>query len=189
MDTERRGNLVVGIVLLLVGAGFLAREYVPAINELIPFGFDWPLLVIGIGLVFFVSSALVKAPGLAIPGAIIAGIGSILYYQNLSGDWDSWAYAWTLIPGFVGIGVLVSNFFEGRFNRGFRDGFGMIIFSAVMFAIFGAFLGGPALLGEYWPILLVVVGVWMVAKGLLKPGEPAAKVEIEMNDDGETEVV
>lgn len=189
MNTERRGNLVVGAVLLLVGAWFLARQFVPELDSLIPVTFEWPLLIIGVGLVFFVSSVLVRAPGLAIPGAIISGIGAILYYQNVSGDWDSWAYAWTLIPGFVGVGVLVSNFFEGRFLRGFREGFGMIAFSAIMFTIFGAFLGGPQILGDYWPILLVLAGLWMVVKGMIRPRQPAAKVEIDMNADEEGEVL
>jgi hypothetical protein len=39
------------------------------------------------------------------PGSILAGIGGIFYYQNLTNDWESWAYIWALIPGFVGIGV------------------------------------------------------------------------------------
>ncbi len=189
MNTERRSNMVVGVVLVLVGVWFLLGTYFPELADLIPVEFDWPVLIIGIGLIFFVSSALVKAPGLAVPGAILAGIGSILYYQNQTGDWDSWAYAWTLIPGFVGLGILISNFFEGRFIRGFKEGFGMIFFSLIMFAIFGSFLGGPAILGEYWPLLLVLAGLWMVGKGLIKPRGSSSKVETDMSGDEDMEVL
>ena len=188
MDTQRRGNLVVGFLLLLVGTWFLAGQYYPDLRFFNTLEFEWPLLVIGLGLVFFIFAGLVRAPGLAIPGAIIAGIGSLLYYQNATGDWESWAYAWTLIPGFVGTGVLISNFFEGRFIQGIKEGLSLIIFSLAMFAIFGAFLGGPEILVDYWPILIIALGVWMVAKGLLKPGKASVKAEINMNDDESDEI-
>ena len=189
MDTQRRGNLVVGFLILLVGAWFLAAQYFPDLIIFNALEFEWPLLVIGLGLVFFIFAALVRAPGLAIPGAIIAGIGSLLYYQNANNAWESWAYAWTLIPGFVGIGVLISNFFEGRFIQGIREGLSLIIFSLAMFAIFGAFLGGPEILGDYWPILIIALGVWMVAKSLLKPGKAKEKAEIKMNDEKSDEIL
>lgn len=189
MDTQRRSNLVVGFLLLLVGAWFLAGQYFPDLYVFNALTFEWPLLVVGLGLVFFIFAALVRAPGLAIPGAIIAGIGSLLYYQNASNDWESWAYAWTLIPGFVGIGILISNFFEGRFIKGIREGLSLMIFSGAMFAIFGAFLGGPEILGDYWPILIIALGVWMVAKSLLKPTNARVKADIKMNDDQSDEIV
>ncbi len=186
MDTQRRSNLVVGLLLLLVGAWFLAGQYFPDLADFFSVELEWPLLVVGLGLVFFIFAALARAPGLAIPGAIIAGIGSLLYFQNANNDWDSWAYAWTLIPGFVGIGVLISNFFEGRFVRGLKEGVSLVLISLVMFTIFGAFLGCPAILGEYWPILLIALGVWMLAKGLLSPGK--GKTKFNMNEDQSEEL-
>ncbi len=188
MNTQRRSNLVVGLLLLLAGAWFLAIQYYPNLADFITVELEWPLTVVGLGLVFFIFAALARAPGLAIPGAIISGIGGLLYYQNASQDWESWAYAWTLIPGFVGVGVLISNFFEGRFINGLKEGFSLILISLFMFAIFGAFLGGPEILGDYWPVLLIALGVWMVAKGLLKPGKRNVKAKIQMNEDESEEL-
>lgn len=191
MDTQRRSNLVIGLFLLLAGGWFLANQYFPDLSELISIDLEWPLIIVGIGLAFFVFTALAHVPGLAIPGAILTGIGALLYYQNSSGDWESWAYAWTLIPGFVGVGVLISNFFEGRFMKGLKEGLSLMLISLVMFAIFGAFLGGPELLGDYWPVLLIVLGVWMVVKGLLKPGKKKGESEvvIDVKEDESEELL
>ena len=44
------GALIIGLVLILAGAYFLARQYIPAINtELV-----WPIIVIGVGLLLIV---------------------------------------------------------------------------------------------------------------------------------------
>jgi hypothetical protein len=43
---------------------------------------------------------------MAVAACIIGGIGGILYWQSYTGDWASWAYVWTLIPGFSGIGII-----------------------------------------------------------------------------------
>jgi hypothetical protein len=188
MDTQRRSNLVVGFLLLLVGAWFLAGQYYPNLTDLISIDLEWPLMIVGLGLVFFVFAALARAPGLAIPGAIIAGIGGVLSYQNATGDWESWAYAWTLIPGFVGIGILVSNFFEGRFIKGLKEGASLLFISLILFTVFGGFLGGPEILGDYWPILLIVAGLWMVIKGLLNPKRDAMIDKTNMNAEEKEEL-
>ncbi len=42
------------------------------------------------------------------PSIIVGGIGGILAYQDYTGHWESWSYLWTLIPGFVGLGIGVT---------------------------------------------------------------------------------
>ncbi len=179
MNTERRSNLVLGIILLLVGGWFLALQFYPGMAEIIDLDYEWPLLIVGAGLVFLLFAVLARAPGLAVPAAILGGLGGLLYYQNSSGDWESWAYAWTLIPGFVGVGVLLSNLLEGRFLRGLREGFSLILFSLVLFALFGAFLGGPAILSTYWPLLLIILGFRVLARGIFSPKSAEQSIEEE----------
>jgi len=58
-------------------------------------------------LLLFVGGA-TGVPALAVPATIISGIGAILYYQDTTGDWDSWTYVWALIPGFLGVGLLIA---------------------------------------------------------------------------------
>jgi hypothetical protein len=180
MDTQRRSNLVVGLLLLAIGGWFLVVQYIPALAEQFRVELEWPLYVVGVGLLFFVLAAIARSPGLAVPGAIIAGIGGILYYQQLNDDFGSWAYAWALIPGFAGLGVILQGLFEGRFLKSLREGGGMI------FSIFGAFLGGPRLLQDYWPVVLIVIGVWMIARGLLQPrSSPARENSMSSGDEAE----
>lgn len=167
-NMDRRGSLGFGIVLILVGAVFLAAQFIPELGQLIQLEYDWPWWVIGVGVVFLLMSVLVRVPGLAVPGAIITGVGGILYYQNATGDWDSWSYIWALIPGFVGIGVMLMNFLQGRFMHGLREGLGAILVSLVMFTIFGSFLGGPRILGDLWPLLLIGAGVLILLENLLR---------------------
>ncbi len=165
MDSERRGSLAIGVILLLVGGFFLAAQIFPQLNQLISLQYQWPWWVIGVGALFLIMAIALGAPGLAVPACIIAGIGGILYYQETTGDWASWSYAWALIPGFAGVGTLLMNLMEGHFAEGLREGFNAILVSLLMFGIFGSFLGGPKLLGQLWPVLLILLGVWVLLRG------------------------
>jgi hypothetical protein len=44
-----------------------------------------------------------------------------------------------------------------------------------MFGIFGAFLGGPAILSQLWPILLIGAGLWILLSGRRRPTKPAVE--------------
>lgn len=52
VDLEGRAGIVVGVGLVLLGAWFLAREYLPTVN----WNLLWPLLLVGIGVLILVSS-------------------------------------------------------------------------------------------------------------------------------------
>lgn len=52
-DLEGRAGIVGGVGLVLLGAWFLAREYLPAFN----WNLVWPLVLVGIGVLILVSSA------------------------------------------------------------------------------------------------------------------------------------
>ncbi|MBX3048196.1 MAG: hypothetical protein KIT46_05730 [Anaerolineales bacterium] len=165
MDQERRGNLFIGILLILVGGWFLAGQFFPEVAQLINVQFSWPWWIIGAGAAFLLFSVLGRTPALAVPASIIAGIGGILLYQNNTGDWASWAYAWALIPGFAGVGSMLMNFLQGRFGAGLREGLSAVLFSLLIFAVFGSFMGGPRILGQFWPVLLIIGGFWLLLGG------------------------
>lgn len=165
MNTERRSNIALGLILVLVGGWFLASQFYPQLTDWLPVQYEWPWWVIGVGLLFLIMAVVLRAPGLTVPASIIAGIGTILYYQNLTGNYESWAYAWTLIPGFVGVGVILMNLLEGRFLSGLREGLGAMLFSLFLFGIFSGFLGGPAIFSQLWPLFLIGAGVWILLKG------------------------
>jgi len=164
MDRNRRAPIVGGIILILLGAFFLAREFYP---DLFAF-WDWPFIIIGLGALFLLWAAVGGIGGLAVPATIMAGIGGILYYQNLTGDWDSWSYIWALIPGFVGVGVLLSGLIDGKFKSSLDGGVTLVIISAILFFIFGSTFGLDYNLSQYWPVLLILLGLISLARVLFR---------------------
>lgn len=168
MSRQRRTSLVGGIILVLLGAWLLAVQLVPGLDRLINIEFTWPWIIIGVGVLLFVFGLVAGEPGMAVPACIVAGIGGILYYQYTTGDWASWSYAWTLIPGFVGVGSIIAGLLGDNRGRSIRDGLNLLVISAVLFLIFGSFLGGLNLLGNYWPVLLILLGVWLLLRPVFR---------------------
>ncbi len=164
MDQGRRGSLAVGLIFVLLGGWFLLVQLVPGLERWVNVQFSWPLIVIGAGVLFLIAALLAGVPELAVPASIIAGIGGLLYWQNLTGNWESWAYAWTLIPGFVGVGIILSGLLGKEPAKGFREGMNVIVVSLIMFALFASFLGGRNLFGPYWPVLLIILGLWLLLR-------------------------
>ncbi len=167
MNKKMRSNLGVGLVLILIGGWFLAVQFLPQLGTWFWGIFDWPVYIIIAGISFLIFGLVIGVPGLAVPAFIIGGIGGILYYQNLTGNWESWAYMWALIPGFVGLGVVVQSLLGEGGKKGFRSGLTSIFTSLVMFLIFGAFFGANPL-GSYWPVLLIALGLWLMIQPLFK---------------------
>jgi hypothetical protein len=107
---------------------------------------------------------------MAVPASIVTGIGCILYYQNATGDFVSWAYMWTLIPGFVGVGLILAGLLGENTRGNISSGMNLIVISVVLFLIFGTLLGGLTILGPYGPaILLIALGIYILARGFLRP--------------------
>ncbi len=163
---RNRTQLALGLVLILLGAFFIAERQVPALGHLFQLYMSWPLNIVAAGALIFLIGLMVGAPGMAVPAAIVAGIGGILYYQKITENFTSWSYMWSLIPGFVGVGEIVSGLLS-RNNQKARSGVNLIVTSAVLFIIFAALLGKLNILGPYGPaLLLILVGAWVLGRGL-----------------------
>ncbi len=167
MTQKTRSNLAVGIILILVGGLFLTVQIFPDLNNWFWATFDWPFVIIGVGACLLIFGLLVGAPGMAVPAAIVAGIGGILAYQNATGDWGSWSYLWTLIPGFVGVGIMLAALLGDGGREGFRSGLTAIFISAISFLIFSSIFGAN-LLGDWWPVLLIGLGLWLLIQPLFR---------------------
>jgi hypothetical protein len=167
MEQKTRTNLAAGLLLILVGALFLVVQLAPSLFDWFEPELNWPLFVIGAGFVLLVIGLLADEPGMAVPASIVGGIGALLYWQNMTGRWDTWSYAWTLIPGFVGLGVILSGLLSGQTAQSFRDGGRTIIVSLVLFVVFGTLLGG-SFTGLVWPALLIAAGVILLVGNLLR---------------------
>jgi hypothetical protein len=165
MRRQSRGNLVIGLILILMGAWFLALQFVPGLENYV--NLSWPLIIIGVGVVLLLFAVLGGVPSLAVPACIVGGIGGLLYWQNTTENWESWAYAWTLIPGFVGLGILIASLLGAETREGARGGLGLMLISLVLFLVFGSFFGAFGFIGPYWPVLLILLGALLFIRSLL----------------------
>ena len=125
---NKRTRIAGGVILILLGLLFLGRSLFPEYFQF----WEWPFLIIGLGIVFLIWAVISGNGGLAVPAAILSGIGGILYYQNATGDWASWAYIWALIPGFVGVGIIISGIIDHNFKDLITGGLIMLMISAII---------------------------------------------------------
>jgi hypothetical protein len=163
---DRRGPAVLGVILVIVGAVFLATNVT---------GFQlaaaWPLFIIVPGLVLLGASFAAGGEaggGLAITGSIVTTVGLILAVQEATGLYATWAYAWALVaPGSVGVGMLLFGSFTGRQDlstAGIRlAGIGLALF--VGFALF--FEGVIGLSGAGTPPLEGLLPIALIALGAI----------------------
>jgi hypothetical protein len=172
MEKKNRTQLVLGLVLILVAAWLIATRIKPDLANILYLTFEWPMWVMLAGAALLVIGLLVGAPDMAVPASIVAGIGGILYYQNATGNWGSWAYMWTLIPGFVGIGQILSGIIGGNFLANLREGLRLLFICAVLFTIFATFFNAWTIFGSfsaYVPVvLLFVLGFWLIVRGIIR---------------------
>jgi hypothetical protein len=168
---QNRTNLVLGLLLILIGGWLFVSQRVPAVQNWLEDNFSWPMWVIGAGLLVLLLGLLTGAPGMAVPASIVAGIGGILYYQNVTDNYGSWAYMWTLIPGFVGVGTILAGLLGEHTRQNLSHGMNLVVISAVMFLIFATFFGGLSILGDYGAaIVLILLGVYVLIRGFVRGG-------------------
>lgn len=170
--------------MLLVGVGvffFLAQIF--GFN---PFESIWPVFVILPGAAFLYSAynGDKRKSGLAIPGAVIGGTGVILLYQSLTGHWESWAYAWTLYPVFVGFALRFMGERTGEENTR-HTGQELIRWGGTAFIIGAAFFElvvfdhGP--LGNIMlPLLLIGAGAWLLMRGNKQGASGKRKIDVPL---------
>jgi len=127
------------------------------------------ILLVAVGLL--VIGALTGTADMLVPASIVGGIGGILYFQNAGFlTWESWAFLWTLIPGFVGIGVFLAGLLKWN-RKEMGDGLQSLLVSAVLFLVFGSLIGnvlGYVPFTGYLPILLIVLGIYLFVRAILK---------------------
>lgn len=169
MNRQGRTQLALGVILILLGAWFLFDRINPQFHSLFAKYTAWPLNMFLIGGAILLIGLVTGQPGMAVPAAIVAGIGGIFYYQEMTKNFDSWSYMWTLIPGFVGVGTMLAGLFGDNTARNLKHGLNLMVISAVLFLVFSSFFGGWTLLGNYGPaVLLILLGLWVLGNGIYR---------------------
>ncbi len=162
------GSIAFALILIALGVYYLAIEISPAVRAFVYGRATWPYQILGLGALLGVIGLITFKPGLFVPAAIIGGVGGILYYCNLTGNWEAWSYLWTLIPGFVGVGLLLLGVFVGSRGTIF-GGLWTLVSSAILFGIFGFAFGDDLSLARFvWPVGLILLGLMFFLMPLFK---------------------
>jgi hypothetical protein len=169
--------LGIGAILIIVGALLFAGQFLDV-------GFDdigWPFWVIAVGAAILLAGLFVtREQGMVIGGTVVTTVGLVLFYQNSTGHWESWAYAWALVgPAASGLGLLIWGLRTGNSGDvrngtwGLLGGLGLF---AVGYLFFEGVIGisGRTLPIDDWvlPAVVIGIGVVMLARGLMQRREP-----------------
>lgn len=159
-------QLYLGVILVVVGGLFLVDQ----LTGLRLMRTYWPLLIVGLGLVFWVGMLVShkKASGLAIPGSLITMIGLLVFVQQSFKLWGTWTYAWGLLISAVGIGLLIMNISAMRVSL--RRVAGLLIgIGLVLFLVLGFFfeillkISGPGVEGRvFYSAGVVLLGIFVL---------------------------
>jgi hypothetical protein len=159
------GTALLGILLITVGIFFFIGQWLN-----IDWGAaTWPFYVIAPGLALMAWGLTQRdGSGLTVAGSIVTMVGLVLLYQNTTGNWESWAYAWALVgPGGSGLGMLLYGTRSGN-RKMARDGFWQILVAIGLFvAGFIFFEGIIGISGERLPLPEWLLPVAVIAIGLL----------------------
>ena len=162
-----------GVALLLIGVVlFVGQLFDVGLED-----FGWPAIVIGIGLVILVLGLVVnREQGMVIGGTVVTTVGLVLLYQNNTGHWESWAYAWALVgPAASGLGLLLWGLRTGdptEIRNGtwaLLGGLGLFVVGFLFFeGVIG--IGGRQLAIPEWilPVIVIGIGVVLLARGIFE---------------------
>ena len=173
MNQLDTGRIVLAVTLIAAGVIILVvRRFGGAAETL------WPFFIIipGVALAALATTGSWQSKTAAAAGTVIAGIGVILWVQEATDYYQSWAYAWALLPAFAGLGLAIVAYREGDESakataRGLMQwgGAGFVVlavaFETLIFherVIFGGWL---------LPLLLIAAGAFLLfgAPGRSKP--------------------
>jgi len=167
-----RGTLAVGALLIIGGLLlFAGQAFDIGLGDL-----GWPTIIIGVGLVLLVFGLFVSPEeGTVVGGTVVTTVGLVLLYQDRTGLWSTWAYAWALVgPAASGLGLMIWGARKADSTK-LRNGTWAFLGGLALFAIgFLFFEGVIGISGERLPIadwvlpaVVIGIGVVVLGRGLL----------------------
>lgn len=169
---RRSGSgIALGVVLVVVGLFYLVVQLFAV--DLSSFG--WPLFIIIPGVTLLIVGFVSLGTGAAIPGGILTMVGLVLAYQNSTGYWTSWAYAWALVaPGGVGLGLFLQGLRE-RNSSLIKQGRSLMFIAALIFMVGFVFfesilnvsgINDVPVVRAALPALFIVIGILLLARSI-----------------------
>jgi len=173
--TRTAPAVVVGVLFVAAGIAALALREAGVDVARIVGEAGWPIFVIVPGLVLLGAAFVPQPPkgiGFAIAGSIVTTVGLLLWYQARTGDWESWAYLWALIP--LAIGAALLTYGELTHQREmvragvWVGGVATILLAAGAWYFESIFAGrgAPLVSGDIWPIAIIAIGAVIVVSSL-----------------------
>lgn len=165
------GWVVLGAALVLVGVAVLLGQALDVdVGE-----FAWPFFVIIPGAVLLAAGVGSRRRSTMVAGSVVTTTGLLLLYQNSTGHFESWAYAWALVSMVApGMGNALSGRLTARpdlvanGNRQAVIGLGFFAVGLVFFELVIGIRGDPGPLRDVGvPLLLIALGLWALVGGYL----------------------
>jgi hypothetical protein len=170
--------LALGAILIVLGALLF-------LGQLVDIGIDdvgWPLIVVAIGVLILALGIFNREQGMVVGGTVATTVGLVLAYQNSTGHWESWAYAWALVgPAASGLGLALWGARTGN-GSDVRNGSWGLLGGLALFVIGYLFFEGIiGISGERLPLpdwvlpaAVIAIGVVVLGRGLLQRRDTTA---------------
>ena len=170
-------GLALGAILVVAGIILLLAQ----VADVDVWNLGWPFIIIAAGvgiLVFGLVSA--NDSGMVVGGTVTTSVGLVLAFQNATGLWATWAYAWALVgPAASGLGLLIYGLRAGD-RSDIRNGTWGLLGGLGLFAIGFLFFEGIIGLSGFdlaiaeWvlPALVIGIGVVILGRALFQRGGP-----------------
>ncbi len=166
-------GLAIGGALVVVGTLLLA-------GQLLDIGLSdigWPLWIVGLGVVLLAVGLVVAADGgFVVGGTVVTTLGLLLAYQDRTGHWESWAYAWALVgPAASGLGMALWGMRRGNGSDirngtwGLLGGLGVFAVGFLFFEGVIGISGQPFDFPEWLlPAAVIAIGAVLLARGFVQ---------------------
>jgi hypothetical protein len=144
-------NLLPGVLLILFGLFFLAANFLD-----IEFHHLWPAFLIAPALYFYFRAFQNRSQyGLLMPGTVLLIAGAVFITCESIG-WSAMQHLWPMFILAPGIGFFLLYWF-GRREKG------LLVPGSILTAIAVMFLMSQGGIGRFWPGILIVAGVAILA--------------------------
>ncbi len=167
---NKRSDSILGILLILFGFFLLSAQFGWISWENI-----WPVFLIVGGIMFYLGFLANRNNyGLLMPGSILTVIGVLFLYTSAH-NWHQMEVLWPTFILAPGIGFVLMYIFGPKGNGLWIPAGILIIIALVFYAQFSCFF-------RYWPVILIIIGIFIIFNGMDKKSKSKSKDTIDFTD-------